>query len=252
MPLFKKLNKNGNSDINREELILKAQSLLKEGVSEYEVKQKLIADISDNKYMAGKALDRIISGIIRCAKTNKGLPPVLHFSTEEMDFIHSLDDEESESILFILFCLYKYYGDRFSFKESVLLKEAEAPKAIEKEKKFIGLKNQDCLFYQDLKSEGIRYTASDFVKNLYNPDNECLTITYYEHIVFHYKNYFGMGGTYFPCFGCGKIQRQIISGTKKYCKECARLANIRNTKENEIKRREKLRQARENRENTRI
>lgn len=192
-------------------------------IPEYEIR-KILFDKSktENKYRSDITSNRIVEQVIKCSKKmNTKDNNIISFSVEEIDFIHSIGDEFEEKEMFLLFCMYKYYGDGFKIPDKEFAKEL----SVGTKKLFFGniLKNEnkDNVFFMNMNSNYIdRIFASDYVKSLYNESNICLVISNYKNIVYYYDYYFNPNN-YFFCDRCSCIER-VIKNNQKYCKECAR------------------------------
>ena len=144
------------------------------------------------------------------------------FSKEELEEIHSVDNKNTEKILFVLMCLSKVNkGEPFSFQRKDLLKAA-------------GVSNNsgyyDKLMYEIVGKRGyfksnvyknkLSYSATEKTLDLFNEDNIVLRITNYNNIVYYYLDYIG-DGKFFICPECGSIDKKT-SNNKKICSDCSK------------------------------
>lgn len=191
-----------------------------DNVPEFIIRERL-KDIlfCKNKYSIDKIADRQVSNIIKISKSldssveNKKI----FFCKNELDFIHSFNNINDEHVLFILFCLYKCYGDFFRFKDSELYREAKVTKAKSDLSNFIGSDDSN-LFQINKKGYEITYRASQSIKDLYDSNN-VLEIVNKSNIVYYYDEYFN-NGRFIRCECCGCIDKKR-SNVQRYCKSCS-------------------------------
>lgn len=166
----------------------------------------------------------MVDNVIKVAKKKGKIEKrEILFSKEEIDYIHSLDDIHKESVVFILFCLYKYYGNTFKFKDNSLFKEARIPRGKIDISEFINSR-KDRLFYINYNSDDITYSPTEFVTNLYNENNIVLRISDFKNIVYYYRQYLNIN-QYIICEKCSCIEEKK-SNAQIYCKECAREVEV--------------------------
>lgn len=179
----------------------------------------------------------MVDNVVKVAKKKgKIQKKEICFCKEEIDYIHSIGDDEKESVVFVLFCLYKYYGNVFRFKDNSLFREAKIGRGRVNLSEFINSR-KDKMFYINYNSDDITYSPSEEVKSLYNENNIVLRISNFENIVYYYGCYFSPD-RYMFCNKCGKIVKKI-KNNQKYCIECAKNMEKENIRERVRKFREK-------------
>lgn len=209
-----------NNEFNQ--MVTFARNSIKDNTQEQIIRDELFNILSNkNKYLTDKIIERQVNQIIRSAKKiDFGIQDKeISFCENELNYIHSLNRLQDEHVVFVLFCLYKCYGDLFKYKDSLLYKEANVNRKSINLDKFVNTK-QDKLFYIRKKENDIVYAPTEYTKSLYDGNN-VLIIKNKKNIVFYYDEYFN-NDTFFRCEKCGCIEKKR-SNSQKYCKECANM-----------------------------
>lgn len=221
--LFKKYTSKTNSSESKEFYLLveNCQAMFMNGMDENDIRNILSDSIeSENSYYSGKVSKRMVDNIIAVSKKKEySDEKTISFSNQELVFIHSLDNLKLEKILFLLICLYKYYGDGFSFKDTVLAREAEVNRKKLEISSFINSR-KDKYFYVDKRDKVLKIFACDCIKDLESGND--LVISDFRNCIYYYLQYFKID-EFFVCSKCGIIEKKIITGRpNKYCSVCSK------------------------------
>ena len=228
--------KDKSEDVNK--LAFLYLELSDKGLPECDIRKVLLEE-SDKQsiYRTEQSSRRIVDAAVKFAKGGMRLePPPISFSYEELEYIHSFDDDIIERELFIFFCLYKCYGKKpFNYSKRTFCKDCKIDVSEYDVKKIIKSQDSDNLFYKKIqgKKDG-GFLASNYIKSLYNENNIAFTINNYDDVVFYYEHY--INPFWYPlCERCGKIIKRS-STTQKYCKECSKKAALERYKRYDFKR----------------
>lgn len=231
--------KNKDEDVNK--LAFLYIELSKNGMSEYDIR-KILMEESDKQsiYRTEQSSKRMVDIAVKFAKGGMRLePPPISFSYEELDFIHSFNDDIIERELFIMFCLYKCYGKKpFGFSKRTFCKDCKIDISEYDVKKIIKSQDSDNIFYKKIqgrKDGGI--LASDYIKSLYNENNISFTIDCYDDVIYYYERYINPD-KYLFCEKCGRIIKK--NAAQKYCTTCSKEIKRINTR-NRVKKYRSLR-----------
>lgn len=221
--------KDKDEDVNK--LAFLYIELSEKGISECDIR-KILMEESDNQsiYRTEQSSKRMVDIAVKFAKGGMRLePPPISFSYEELDFIHSFNNDIIERELFIMFCLYKCYGKKpFGFSKRTFCKDCKIDISEYNVKEIITTQESDNLFYKKIagkKDGGI--LVSNYIKSLYNENNIAFTIDKYDDIVFYYENYINPD-KYILCEKCGRIIKK--NAAQKYCTVCSKEIKKINTR----------------------
>lgn len=147
----------------------------------------------------------------------------------EIDTIKSVSGIQRQRILFVIICLAKYYRDAFDRHGcwvNVNTGEIRKMSNVSVPNTYFGLMIND-LVHAGLISKRKRLDSTSVQVHCINDDSEPeIHITDFRNLGFQYDNY--LHGGFIECVECGILIRRC--GTRqKYCKDCARLVNIRKT-----------------------
>lgn len=151
----------------------------------------------------------------------------VYYSKEEIDFIHSLNDNKLEEIMFVLFGAYKIGNNKpFKIEQKKLLNMVGVSYSQKNYNKYMGMITKPKYFIGDVYGSlkyniSLKYKMGEYCESLYNPNNIVLEISDFKNFVYYYREYFNKE-KYFRCEECGCIEYKY-SNRKKYCSDCARL-----------------------------
>ena len=168
-----------------------------------------------------------IKKMIEQAKNNPEIiQKNIQFSKEELDFIHNINNVNIEKVLFIMFCITKFYNYApiyFSVKEVFDLAKI----------KMNGIQRNQIMNYiisnkiynldeRKVNNTNIRKIFYFLNEEICNLQGDCvLEISDYRNLVYYYLEYFSIGN-FFRCKNCQCIDLKN-NNSQKYCKDCARI-----------------------------
>lgn len=217
--------KNKSEDVNK--LAFLYLELSDKGLPECDIRKTLLEESNkQNIYRTEQSSKRMVDAAVKFAKGGMRLePPPISFSHEELNFIHSFDDDIIERELFIFFCLYKCYEKKpFNYSKKVFCKDCKIDASEYDVKEIIESQESGNLFYKKIQGRrdgGI--LASDYIKSLYNENNIAFVIDKYDDVIYYYEKYINPD-KYLLCEKCGQIIKK--NGAQKYCKDCSKKARI--------------------------
>lgn len=170
----------------------------------------------------------------------------IYITKSELDFIKNLDDIKLEKVAFVLLALAKYHNEVSGEDNNmVYLKLSEVKKMAR-----INMSRVDFeYFYANIYDAGVlqRNTSPvstiqivDFVSNDENDKMafELQEVDYLE-LAYAYLSWKNDGKGYARCQKCNRLMRRGKTKPRKYCEECAIVAERENTKERVRRFREK-------------
>lgn len=210
---------------------------------------EIIKFITENSTVGLTDFDiyEFVNKAIKSAK-KVGLKQVEHIyiTKSELDFISKLDDIKLEKVAFVLLALAKYHNEvSEDIDNRVYIKLNEV-----KNMARINMSRVDFeYFYADLYDKGVLQRNTSPISTMqvvsfvsHNPDDEVVfelqEIDYLE-LAYIYLNWKNDGKGYARCKVCNRIMRQSRTRPRKYCEECAREVEKKNSRARVQKFREK-------------
>ena len=160
----------------------------------------------------------------------------IYITKSELEFIKQLDDIKLEKIAFVLLALAKYHNEVSGEENNMVYLKLSEIKNMAR----INMNRIDFeYFYANLYDVGVlqRNTSPvstiqivDFVSQ--NPDDEVafeLSEVDYLELAYRYLAWKHDDKGYARCHKCNSLMRQSKTKPRKYCEECAKVANRENT-----------------------
>lgn len=170
----------------------------------------------------------------------------IYITKSELDFIKNLNDIKLEKIAFVLLALAKYHNEVSGEDNNVVYLKLSEIKNMAR----INMNRVDFeYFYYNLYNLGVLQLNTsptstvqivDFVSN--DPDDEVefeLKEIDYLELAYVYLSWKNNGEGYARCQKCNRLMRQGKTKPRKYCEECAKIAERENTRERVRRFREK-------------
>lgn len=170
----------------------------------------------------------------------------IYITKSELDFIKSLDDIKLEKIAFVLLALAKYHNEVSGEDNNMVYLKLSEVKNMAR----INMNRIDFeYFYANLYDVGVLQRNTSPVSTIQivnfvsqNQDDEIafeLKEVDYLELAYVYLSWKNDGKGYARCQMCDRLMRQGKTKPRKYCEECAKLAERENTRERVRRFREK-------------
>lgn len=198
---------------------------------------KEVYDLLCNKFsilddlLNGSIKDAKINLIIKCAKSKATLNTrSIIIYKEEMDYIHALNDINTEKTLFVMMCISKYYAHNpiyFESKEINSLSGSHIERHMLSkiinfilDKKYFTLKVRRLT--RNIGSSKLCYVICDDLKNIAESENSTIAfeIDDYKNLALYYLEYYGLDKI-IRCKECNCVIKKT-NNSMVYCKECAK------------------------------
>jgi len=163
----------------------------------------------------------------------------LYIPNAVLEEIHKIGDPASERVIFITYCVYKYYEcNIYSFYTTDEMIEGFARSKLSNGVLGKMSERNDNIFDLKMKTIRIKGTPTPTLhivlsdKLLSLQDSNGITITNFVNLPMYYDRWAG-NGKFYICQNCGAIQKMNKNCKKptKYCRVCAKKINIQKTAE---------------------
>jgi hypothetical protein len=220
-----------NQEKSINSLIIISRYYLDIGLSLEDIESR-ITKITTNSYdglSSGFIKSTVQKAISLATQMDNLIKKSIWFSKDELEFIHSYNNEQLERLIFVMMCVYKYnecYS--FSISRRFINAETKLNKDSNALYRLFNILEKEKLFESKMYQGNIYYEAGEKIKNLCSQCEKTIEITNTKNIVYYYLRFLD-DGIFFECENCGCIDKKN-SNMQKYCKDCSldvRRKNVR-------------------------
>ena len=159
----------------------------------------------------------------------------IQITKSELDIILSINDLRAEKVLFVLLCMAKQQSISYKFTSGLV--KYSLPTLCKEARISVPSDDREYILYNIVQLGFLGYPKKNdtrcLIVNFINDDDEVvlnLDEIDCQELAYIYLNWKNNGKGYTRCQRCGRLMRQSKTKPKKYCEECAKVAERENTR----------------------